>query len=593
MEIYLTFRAHTYILRETPGIWQEDETMDGQTMTYVYFFLAVFAFLIVQGVLAERKRIKKLEQKVREQWGKAPEREYSLEEYDKISHYFERKKDNRFHIDDITWNDMGMDEIFMLLNTAGSAVGEEYLYWALRTPEFDRKILEERSELADYFRSHPEVREQYGVCFAKMGRKHRIALSDYIGKLSELPAFPLWPHVLALVLLGASVAAFAASPYYGIGALVGAIVINMVTYFKYKGDMGVYFTCMSQVADLVEYGNRIGRIRAEESLLESYGALLNRDCSAFRQVRRQAWILVDKSSMGGNLIKAVLDYFCMITHLDLILFRQMATTVRDKGDTLERLIETLGKLELSLCIGSFRDWAPFFCKPMLHETPGHALDGKNMYHPLVEHAVANSISTDRPVLITGSNASGKSTFLKTVGINAILAQTIYTAAAERFETDFCRVYSSMALTDSLETGESYYMVEIKALKRILDAIGGESSVLCFVDEVLRGTNTVERISASSKILESMAGKQVLCFAATHDIELTRLLEELYDNYHFEEQVEDNDITFSYHLETGRARSRNAIRLLGIMGYEKEIIEAAGQMAERFVETGKWSLEEKE
>ena len=104
---------------------------------------------------------------------------------------------------------------------------------------------------------------------------------------------------------------------------------------------------------------------------------------------------------------------------------------------------------------------------------------------------------------------------------------------------------------------------------------------------------MERISASSKILESMAGKQVLCFAATHDIELTRLLEELYDNYHFEEQVEDNDITFSYHLETGRARSRNAIRLLGIMGYEKEIIEAAGQMAERFVETGKWSLEEKE
>ena len=72
MEIYLTFRAHTYILRETPGIWQEDETMDGQTMTYVYFFLAVFAFLIVQGVLAERKRIKKLEQKVRKQWGKAP-----------------------------------------------------------------------------------------------------------------------------------------------------------------------------------------------------------------------------------------------------------------------------------------------------------------------------------------------------------------------------------------------------------------------------------------------------------------------------------------------------------------------------------------
>ncbi len=133
------------------------------------------------------------------------------------------------------------------------------------------------------------------------------------------------------------------------------------------------------------------------------------------------------------------------------------------------------------------------------------------------------------------------------------------------------------------------MVEIKSLKRILDAISTETPVLCFVDEVLRGTNTVERISASSKILESMAGKNILCFAATHDIELTALLEGPYVNYHFEEQVEAGDVSFSYRLEAGRAASRNAIRLLGIMGYDETIIRAAEGMAERFVLTGEWRL----
>ena len=133
------------------------------------------------------------------------------------------------------------------------------------------------------------------------------------------------------------------------------------------------------------------------------------------------------------------------------------------------------------------------------------------------------------------------------------------------------------------------MVEIKSLKRILDAVSGETPVLCFVDEVLRGTNTVERISASSKILESMAGKNVLCFAATHDIELTSLLEGLYANYHFEEQVEEGDVSFSYRLEEGRAGSRNAIRLLGIMGYDERIIQDAEEMAERFARTGEWRL----
>ena len=147
----------------------------------------------------------------------------------------------------------------------------------------------------------------------------------------------------------------------------------------------------------------------------------------------------------------------------------------------------------------------------------------------------------------------------------------------------------MALTDNLFGNESYYIVEIKSLKRILDAIGEEIPVLCFVDEVLRGTNTVERIAASSRILHSVANSNALMFAATHDIELTYMLEECFDNYHFEEQILEDKVFFDYQLKQGRATSQNAIALLGMLGYPEEIISKARAAAAHFLKEGEWEI----
>ena len=149
----------------------------------------------------------------------------------------------------------------------------------------------------------------------------------------------------------------------------------------------------------------------------------------------------------------------------------------------------------------------------------------------------------------------------------------------------------MALRDDLDSQESYYIVEIKSLKRILNATNQGGPILCFIDEVLRGTNTVERIAASAQILKSLAGNNVLCFAATHDIELTQMLEADYDNYHFQEEIVENDILFDYILYPGRATSRNAIRLLGMIGYDEEIIRRADATAEEFLKSGEWILAE--
>ena len=100
---------------------------------------------------------------------------------------------------------------------------------------------------------------------------------------------------------------------------------------------------------------------------------------------------------------------------------------------------------------------------------------------------------------------------------------------------------------------------------------------------------MERIAASAQILKSMADMNLLCFAATHDGELTVLLERWYENSHFEEEIADGDVLFSYRLQPGRAAGRNALRLLGLMGYDEQVLRAAQDMAERFDQAGIWSM----
>ena len=144
--------------------------------------------------------------------------------------------------------------------------------------------------------------------------------------------------------------------------------------------------------------------------------------------------------------------------------------------------------------------------------------------------------------------------------------------ATECKMSYFRVMTSMALRDDLESKASYYIVEIKSLKRILDSAKEETPLLCIVDEVLRGTNTIERIAASSE---------------THDIELSYILDEIYTNYHFEEEVKEDDVKFNYLLKKGRVTTRNAIRLLKMTGYDDSIVEASKNAVVRFEQEGSW------
>lgn len=557
-------------------------------MEYI-IFAVVIAGLILLFMLKEFYNYKKSEkqfvQKLYGEYGVLPQREYKPGWSDVISRYFVKHKEG-FYIDDITWNDLNMDEVFKKINYTYSAAGEEYLYYTLRKPCMEEKELLRREEIIDFFRKHPDERTAYQFIYSKLGRTGKFSIYDYLDYLDELGERGNLSHYMALVLVLVSIGILFIHIPLGLLALVCVLIYNNVTYFKIKNEIDPYITSFAYIFRVLKtvkqlQGHKVTALKEELELLKkSSNAMAGFEAGSFLIMSG------GRMSGSGSPLDILLDFIRMGFHLDLIKFNQMLAEVRRHISDIDTMITILGKIETMIAIGAYRESLNNYCIP---EFSGKIMvNAGGLYHPLIENPVRNDIHSESSVLITGSNASGKSTFLKTVAINGIFAQTIHTCLAEYYTGAMFRVISSMSLRDDVQGGESYYMVEIRALKRIIDMISEEAApVLCFVDEVLRGTNTVERIAASTQILKRISVSNCMCFAATHDIELTYLLDKAYNNYHFSEEIQENDISFTYKIMNGRAQTRNAIKLLGIMGFSSDIIDEAENMAGDFLENGVW------
>ena len=546
----------------------------------------VVVFFFVRGVNGEKRKRKKLRENIHAAFGSGWKRVYEDGELSGIPGFYEAHR-REGQIDDITWEDLGMDQIFFQMNHTYSSAGQEYLYYVLRTPALharEKQTLERMEEKIRWFSAHEKEREELQELYCGLGRSGKYSIYDYLGYLDGLGERSSAKSVVMDVFLILSVGAMAVNPPVGMIFFFFVLFANMLSYMKQKRQVEPYLVSFSYVLRVLNFARRLKRT-AVPVCTEEWEELSRLE-KKFGRFRHSAVLGMRGSSAAGDPLSILMDYVNMILHLDLICFNSMLQEVRTHLSDIDRMVELIGRTECLLAVASWRACLQNgWCSPDLD---GKELAVSGLYHPLLSEPVKNSIRTERGVLITGSNASGKSTFLKAVAVNALLAQTVHTCPAESYRGELYRIFTSMALRDNLEGGESYYIVEIRALKRILDAVNADSSpVLCFVDEVLRGTNTVERIAVSTQILKSLHRPGVLCFAATHDIELTRLLQEDYDNYHFEEQVEEDDIRFNYTLMPGRAGSRNAIRLLGIIGYDQEIIREADRMAQEFLKTGEW------
>ncbi len=548
--------------------------------------IVVFLVIIIFGVgmLQERRDRRQYMESLAQKYGKAREYTYPSGRFGKIPMFFLHNKPTHF-VDDITWNDLNMDEIYKAMNFTESTVGEEYLYYMLRNMDCDLKQMEKQETITQYFMENEEARVYLQMLYHNIGKGDKYSIFDYLDYIEQVKVKSSFLSILMDILLLVSIGVCFVHAGVGVILVVGILIANILTYFKEKKEIEPYISSLAYVQRLLDVSKKLSGIRIE--VLEENQREMKEILSHFKDFYSNSmWIHMNSvNSMGGSPLDIILDYLRMISHIDLIIFSKLFKKLRGKKEEVNRLVKVLGEIESCIAIGWYRNTLPYYVVPNFH---GKDLEIEDACHPLIENPVPNSIKASGGVLITGSNASGKSTFLKTVAINAILAQGIHTVYAKEYKAEIFDIFSSMALRDSVVQGDSYFMVEIKSIKRILDRVkASERKMICFVDEVLRGTNTVERIAASTHILMCLQRAETICFAATHDIELARLLEDSYDNYHFEENIEGEDVKFSYLLCQGKATSRNAIKLLRVLGYDDTLVKDAENMATHFLESGKW------
>lgn len=552
-------------------------------LEFIFGLIALLLMLFSIELYFRIKKNKKIKKDILYKYGKEVNEEDIDYKMNSVSSYF-RNKNIEECIDDITWNDLSMDEVYKKISNTQSTAGREILYNILRTPLYKSEELKKRDNLIEYFTKNPDKRFEVQYILAKLGISDDLYTTNCLfnkcdyskSKLLKYTVLSYIP-ILSLILTFFSI--------YFIMPLIASIGYNvLISQSNQKYNYNVDgFTYM---ISLINTTKRLKDLNIKEINDNLKDISINLD--NIKHIR--------KKSLGSNTNVIMADMNVFSEYMDMILLKELKryekvkNTVIKNADDFKAIYDYVGAIDALISIASFRESLDYYCKPNLSVSKSkyqNHIDFVDIYHPLIKNPITNSANFDKNVLITGSNASGKSTFIKTIAINAILAQTIYTTTSRKYNSSYFNIYTSMALKDDIFSNESYYIVEIKSLKRIIDNSNKDVPCLFFVDEILRGTNTIERIASSCEVLSALYKSNTLCFAATHDIELTHILEDKFENYHFEETITNKDIKFDYKLHKGRSETRNAIRLLEFMGYDRDIVVKADEKAKNFLLNGKW------
>jgi len=542
-------------------------------------------------------------------FGKPPEEDDSLqlESISRYSQYIQQHNPTQQRVDTITWNDLDMDSVFKRINTCQTSVGEEYLYHNLHNLPLNDNALTKRESLVQFFESNPDTRLSVQALLAsRVGKENYNGLTAlmFTSSINLLKyrhiytALALLPLVMSLVIIF--------HVPLGVIGIVGSFIINMFVHYSLKSRITIEIPSIKYLGNLLRCCKSLLKMKPLKHLPTM--AEIEGLYKTLKPIRRKA---PNMPSATGELMDSFLEYARIMFLSDIRNYNKFMRMIKERSQEFHALYRAFGELDLSICVLSFRLSLPIYTLPEFYgcgdiqrgngeagtyastaraeddtsgagdsNPPKFTLAFEKIFHPLIPEPVTNSGMIKNDSLLTGSNASGKSTFIKALAINGILAQTINTCAAKSFKTRFSLIMTSMVVRDDLSAGESYFIVEIKSLKRVLDMVQNYPCT-CYIDEILRGTNTIERIAASASVLAYLHKQDALCIAASHDIELTYILDGQYDNYHFREQVTDDGIVFDYKLNDGPSTTRNAIKLLDFMGFEEEIVTQAEGLAEGY------------
>jgi hypothetical protein len=479
-------------------------------------------------------------------------------------------------VDDRTWSELEMDAVFDRLDKSITPLGAQYLYSLLRTYRSAPEPVSEWVPLHRELKAQPAARQNLRGALGRMDRQDTADLAGFIlGPPQTVPQHWKWyyflPGAMIVSLLGL---------FFNHWFLFPAVAIGFFNIFvHYRHGQAVE----RHGPSLVALGTLLATVR---QILRDPDASKLPEVQELRRV--SATIETLHKKVSRNFLRAqVADDFSRILfeHLNLVLLFELLSccgaieAMNESRETLAGCLGAVGRLDALQGLADSLPEFPHFCIPEITRDSPFVLE--DVFHPLLEKPVCNTLTgTGRSMLLSGANMAGKTTLMKALAINLLLAQTVGVCLARKAVLPPARVRTLINRDDKATSGQSYFFHKASALLRMLksaDAEGGEYWFI--IDEIFRGTNTIERIAAGSAVLGHLARRWML-IASTHDDELLNLLGDRFDSYHFSEVIADNAARFDYLLKKGPCPTRNAIKLLVLAGYPAEVTDLAQWLADK-------------
>lgn len=549
-------------------------------------WLLVPLLLVAIVVLVRTVRLAALD-RLRADWGSIRRRAHDLDAIAESHASRVRELGERASLDDRTWADLNMDDVFAALDRTESTLGQHALYHRLRSAPAAASLDAFEALVARLGTDEP-VRTRVRLALGRLQNPRGYDLW-WLARPDAVDA-PAW-YVIFPVLTVGTIALAAATLRWPtlLPVLLGTAAFNVLIHFATFQRVGATSTPFRQLAPLIATAQALGGLEGPD--IDAIVEPLRRDTPSLVRLKTiSRWICGDPlmlsvnpnplAMMASDGFSAVYEYLNFALPIDASGLYIGAADLRRHGAALLRVMAAIGDVDAAVSVASLRAGRADWTRPAFLP-PGSVAVVHNARHPLLDGPVPNSIDlpAGRGVLVTGSNMSGKSTFLRTIGTAAVLAQTIHTVFADEYAAPVFDVRSCIGRSDDLLAGKSYYVVEVEALLGLVARIADAPPCLFLLDELFRGTNAVERIAAGRAVLEELVSggggaSRHVALAATHDGELVDLLAGTYSACHFGDAVTDDGLVFDHILKAGRATSRNAIALLRLHGAPSRLIDRA-------------------
>lgn len=471
----------------------------------------------------------------------------------------------------------GRRSLFQSINRTCTFFGKVRLAEWLQNHLHEKASIEKRQEMVREISEHTLFREQFRV--AGLVHHSQSSNAEKIQAWSQSPAQYLhagwvkafiWgvPVINSLLLITSLIGWTSFSCLglsFGIFLVLSFGIIKRATYIQE--------TYGKQLKSLNGYARLIALAKTEDwksagmlELMERFNLNGQSPVQALQQLSKE----LDRLDLRNNQFLYVL--------LEGSIFFQLQEIVRIErwkvryGQYISEWLETVGELDALCSLGTFAYNHPQYTYPELTEKPFCFL-ATQMGHPLmpVSQCVKNDATIpSRPffLIITGANMAGKSTYLRTIGVNYLLACVGAPVCCEKLKLHPNQLITSLRTSDSLSDNESYFFAELKRLKRIIDLLNQGQQLFIILDEILKGTNSMDKQKGSFDLIRQFMQMKANGIIATHDLLLGSLIKQFPEeirNYCFEADIKDNELTFSYKLREGVAQNMNACFLMKKMG----------------------------